>query len=558
MKKTITLLTTLLILTGITTAADINLKPGEQKQVTNNTTNYQSASSNLSLTFQQNQTGIYTTAPQDYSPTKGEITLKYQNRTETKTVKVESVSNWTVEKTTSKDNISVGNTGQLLTYNLTQTGNTDEEITVQTTGNISNYLVFDQKITARKGIEKTISIDYQVPSDTPFGNYNGSINFTASTLNQSFTVKTQFKDGIDPGIQNISTPDLMATEKPVFKITATDNLNVKSVNADIRKKNQSGNNYLDFKKDINFQPKNNSDQWTYKLTETDQRGKYRINFTVFDEAGNKVSGNSSYEISRLNATKVTNDNFRFDPIWSEGEISQSFLLNFQEVNSELTLVSQDIPENSGVKFKVLLPGDEQPTPIELNQPLKIEDEGEYKLFVESEDYQFNSTKEYSGRLNISVPEEHIDVPDVVFGGELKTDNDPKPRSLSLGQFRGRLTYLESANTTRISNLLSEIEGSDEGLAVYIGAVNRQNCQGSTEWSDESCADLSIGELEDVKQSMNETNAEIEQVRDNRSSHWLYLTVGGFLISAVNILYFTVKAYQRKNVIYPVWRTKRQK
>lgn len=557
MKKMLLALSAVMLAATVS-AADIELQPGSTKQVTNNTTEFQSANSDLSLTFSENNTGIYTTAPEDYSPTTGQINLKYNNSTSTKTVKILPVSNWTVQKTSSKSNVSVGNTGELLTYNITQNGNIDEDISVSATGNISDYIVFDSNVVARKGIEKQISIDYQIPSDTGFGRYNGTINFTGDSYSSNLSVETVFKDGITPEIQNISTPDLMATEKPEIKVVATDNLNIDSVTGNISKLNESSGNYLDFKDGVEFSKKENTDTWIYQLQDTDEKGKYRLDVQVVDEADNSVQANSTYSISRLNVTQVLNSNFRFDDVWPESDERRSLLENTQEVDSNITLVSTDVPDAAEVSFRILYPGEEQPTEIEEGETLQISKTGEYELVVDTGDHSFNQTKEYSGVLNISVPEQHIPVPQVDFGGDLRTDNDPKPRSLSIGQFRGRLTYLDSANASLISDLFSEIEGSENGLAVYVGSVNRENCQGSTEWSDEGCTGLSIGELEDQKNKTEQWRDEVNKTRDGRLGHWLILGSTTFFLVLGVFVNHAVKDYQRKNLFYPVWRTRQQK
>jgi len=556
--KKIWILAIAIALTATATAADIDLKPGETQQITTNTSNFQSANSDLSLTFSQNNTGIYTTAPQDYSPTTGQITLKYNNTSSTKTVEILPVSNWTVEKNSSQNNVSVGNTGELLTYNLTQNGNIDEDISVSATGNLSDYIVFDSNVVARKGIEKQISIDYQIPSDTGFGRYNATINFTGKSYGSNLTVETVFKDGIKPEIQNISTPNFMATENPEMKVVATDNLNIESVTGNISKLNESSGNYLDFKDGAEFSKKENTDTWSYQLQDTDEKGKYRLDVQVVDEADNSVQANSTYGISRLNVTQVLNSNFRFDDVWPESEERRSLLENTQEVDSEITLVSTDVPDSADVSFRILYPGEEQPTEIDQGETLEINKQGEYDLVVETGDHSFNETKEYSSVLNISVPKQHISVPQIDFGGDLRTDNDPKPRSLSVGQFRGRLTYLDSANASLISELFSEIDRSEDGLAVYVGAVNRENCQGSTEWSDAGCTGLSIGEMEDVKNQNQKTQTEIKKVRKGRGGHWLLLGVVSVLLIGGTFVNHAVKDYQRKNLFYPVWRTRKQK
>lgn len=558
MKKILAITATLIAITSIASA--IELTPGTTTELTNQTENYTSATSTLSLTFTENQSGIYANTPSTYPPTNGTITLNYENDTKTFAASVKSLSNWTVEKNSEKSEIPVGESGDFTEYNLTQNGNVDKELTVSAEGNLSKHLVYKKNVVARKGIEKTLPIDYQVPKDTAFGYYTANLTLKTESQTETLNLSTQIKDGIKPQLINVSLPSFMATNTPEAKITATDNLNVSKVNATIHKYNSTSKSFDPFVEDIQFSNKKNTDEWLYELTQTSKRDRYRLNFNITDSSGNSIGGTHFYNISRLNVTQIVNDNFRFDPVWPNGEKTQPLLVNDQEVDAEINLSSFDEPDDVELELGILKPGDAEPVEIEEGESIQINEKGKYSLSVEVVSDSHNDTRDYSGVLKLELPTEHVDREEIRFGGAVQTDVYPKPRNLSIGQFRGRLTYIDSANVSLIEDLISDIAGSEEGLAIYVGATNREQCQGSTEWrSEEGCTEFDIGELNDTKTEIENIEDENQKLKNGRITHWAALAfVSVFTLFVFPYFGLQLYYYTKNNFIWSVWRTKEQK
>lgn len=563
MKKTLTiLLITIMFLTG---AASTIAEPGKKTVIDQNNSinNSPVISSELpgSIDLETNDSGItaepsYSLYPRNYT---GKVILK-NGYNKTFKISVPKSFEWNVSENVLNGTISVGSSGQVNTTKINVRSNINPSFNGKVTGNISDYFSVDRFQFEEKGLYTAV-LGYGVNEEVPFGNYTGELVVKEENqgVNKTVNLSYRFKDEIKPEIKSIKTKDFMATERPKIKVSTKDNIGISKVKAKIQKKNESSGNYTNFKENIKFEQKKNTETWYYELKETSEEADYRVNITAADTSGNKVSSNASYRIKRLDVIKIEEDNFRFDSIWPNDKKSREIVRNEKNISASLILEESELPEDSGISFGVLKPGDEQPIPLEEGDPVGIEEEGSYELVVEtSSESRFNESRDYSGVVKVVKPEEHVNLSDIVFGGTLQSDQYPKPTSMAVGKFRGRLTYLESANESNISELLSEIDSVNDSLAVYVGTVPRKNCQGTMQWDDGGCTGFSIGEMERVEQNNTALVKENEEIREGRKNHWIAIFFAGVLISGINYLNFVIRSYSKKNLIYPVWRTRKQK
>lgn len=474
-------------------------------------------------------------------------------------VEIPRVFNWTTQPSKLNGTISVGSSGSINQTKIQLESNIDPNFNSEITGNISEYFSFNRFQFEGDG-EYTAILGYGVNENTAFGNYTGNFTINGNeNTSQTINLSYRFKDETPPEIQNLESPDLMATEQPVISAQVTDNLNVSKVNGTIFKKNSTSGEFEQYRTNISFSKKSNTENWTYQLQETSNESEYEIRINAYDESGNSDNQTSTYNISRLDVIEILNDNFRFDSIWPNDEKTQKILETSKEISASIELTFFDKPSESDLTLGILRPGDEQPIKIDEGEEVDITEAGQYSLVVEtSSESKFNSTRDYDGEIRINRPKEHINLSTIVFGGEIESDQYPKPRSLGVGQFRGRLTYLESANKSGISELFSEIDNENRSLAVYIGALPRENCQGSLNWTLRSCTGFDLGEMERVEAENQRVKQENQNIKDGELYHYVAVALVLLFGTGLNYAGFVAKNYQRKNLLYPVWRTRKQR
>ncbi|QLG61963.1 hypothetical protein [Halorarum salinum] len=413
---------------------------------------------------------------------------------------IREIRNWSVTPTNLTQNVSVGSNGLFGTLAVHQDGNADQTITTNVTGNLSPFLRVEPSFSVHPDTPHEARLTFQVPESTRFGNYSGRLLLTSGEDETRVNLSAVFLDQISPTIQTMELPEsVMATQPAPWLLEISDNLAVDQVTANVSKviTVTEGNDTVRTNTSVTsveFTHEANTDEWTAEFTDTADITQYYANLSITDTAGNTVHRMHAFTVAGLSAVDITQSNFQFTSIRHKEQATDQILTNSVDSPFSLQLDRFEYAGNASVQVGVLAPDESTPeyfdatgSSIEFTQP------GEYQLVVDSrEEESASGVYRFDGRLTVSVPDQHENVSDIVFGGQINSDEYPEPRELRIDEFEGFIGY---------DNVLEEFEarfgpvGSDGSrtYTYFLGRVPAENCRGFANW--DGCRTISLGELE---------------------------------------------------------------
>jgi hypothetical protein len=414
---------------AIPSATAIDVTPGTEFNITSNTSNLQNQESDLAIDFNQRNSILYGETPEGFPSQTGEITLTYQNQsntsqtlTETLDVNITEYSNWTVQSQEIPENLSMDTNGQFTILKITQSGNIQKRITVDASGNLSRFLSFANsfRIYPQNTVRQTIS--YSLPRGMESGTYNASINFTEEdgNLSRTLNLSTNVEDDIPPEIEAVSFPDIGSTQRANFTANISDNQNVSSVEAEILKEVETvddGETDLINESFDRFSFVYDGSKYGTPFFDTDDIGQYYYRLFANDTAGNTVEKRGEFQIKGLDAVNILNNNFEFETVYpkdAEGDVIENkqskARRNIFRIDKDTTVTVtlenfQHTAPNSTVTAGILTPDDDVPQNFDLeeeNPSMTFEENGEYTLVVES-----SEAESFNGELNITLVPQHV-------------------------------------------------------------------------------------------------------------------------------------------------------
>lgn len=527
----------LLLFTAITTligaASAVQLTPGQDNLVTNQSTNFSNAETNLALTFKDNSTGVYAKPPKDFPPETGTITLNYENRTEEIEAEVIPYSNWTVQTNQTTSTASVGSSGTLTELKFTQNGNVQSNLEINASGNLSQYLGLNNEFTVYPQNTITKTVAYSIPSDTDFGVYNASLFINGSEgLNQTVNFSTTFEDNIPPEITSVNTPDLMSTKETEFSFEAGDNLNISSNSFEVWREVEVDQGNQTFVENqtvdtYSFDKVENTDEYVLNFTDTDVIDNYYYNLSVTDKSNNTASREGSFKVQGLDAVNVLDSNFEFESVYPRNEdnvvgsadntADKQILELTEETDVELQLRNfSHGDDNSSIEIGVLKPGDEVKTEFDgEGSTITVSDEGVYSLVVDAD-----KVEDYSGVIGVSTVPQHVEISNEIrFEGLVNNPEYPPEQSWSLRGWNASLEYVDVDDDPEPDVMRRVLEGDAD------------RCKGFS--SAEECPELK--DVENIVENVKDENERLSQAK-NTAQFLMFVSWGGLLFFIATVFF----------------------
>lgn len=438
--------------------------------------------------------------PRTYS---GEIRLTSNESFEVD-VEIPAVSNWTLTTGSLNHTLSTGTSGDITNLTAELEGNTEARITAEITGNLSEYYSTDPVFTLYPNIERQITLGYQIPSDTDFGEYNGHLILKDDQgNNETVNLTAYFEDNEQPEIQNTVFDDVQATQDVEQFVTASDNLEISDVSVEVLREIEidQGNETIVVNRTVDeysFEHRENTDTWKHTFKDTEEIGQHYARIKVWDTANNTVNTTESFQVDGLDATQVLDSNFEFQLIPHNDEISREIIHNEIKSPFNLTLNQFTYGGNSTVKVGVVPPDADSAEFFEETGEVKeFSKKGTYEVVVRSyEEEPAQNLYTYDASLELSVPEQHYPVDNIVFTGNIDSYGYPSESVIYEGEgaFEGYIAYgFDSAVEGFEENHGDLDEGSAVDYAVKISRMPVDACRGSGEWGD--CGTLTMGEYQ---------------------------------------------------------------
>lgn len=500
--------------------------------------------------------------PRDASPQNNSfsVTVEWQNGSTVTTgpiqYSVPAVSNVTYNRANMSNDVSVGSDGVFGNLTLVQEGNSAEEIDVNMTGNLSAFLGAPGSVTMFRTRSYNLRVTFQVPRDTAFGHYAGQIDFVGEngTVDHTVNMSSVFRDDINPDIETVDIPDVMATTPLTVEAEVTDNLNVSTVEADIvREVSVTDGNTTTLQNQtlgtFSLGQRPQTDSWNVTVQDTDEIGTYYATLTANDTSGNTDNVTERFVIEGLNATNTVGDEIIFDTIRHDAESHADLLTNSFESPFNVTLTQFNYGNNASLQVGVLPPGSDAPRYFDdVNDTQQFSEAGRYRLVVNSLDADdINGSLEYNGQIRVDTPIQDPENPEVVFTGLVSAENRPDPTRLQIGEFNGYIGY---GNTVpRFEEEFGSLDRYTDAV-VYIGVMNSTRCLGVNSWS--GCSTLSFGELERAESEREAAVDRAEMMTFQRNlalvgglgfSGWVVLSV----VTAGSLILFTKPKKENVNM-----------
>lgn len=427
------------------------------------------------------------------------------------------VSTYDVVTSEVNKTISVGSSGNFGAIPVNGTGNTDIQVDVNATGNLTEHIDIRETASVFPQVQTQVPVNYAVDRNTPFGFYNATVNISGGGEQTDVRLSSQFRDEIEPEIGDVRVPDVQATQNAGFVVEASDNLQVANITAEVlreietQQNNETVINNQTFNSAARFtRSSENSNDFNYTFSDSDQEGQYHLNLTVEDGAGNQVSELDSFKVERLNGTQTTAQNFEFEATQPGNQVEKQVFRNLIDtpVNITLSRLSHESSEST-FEIGIRKPGEDVAEKFDgEGSTIQVRSEGSYSLVVES-----NEVEEFDGRLKLGVVPQAREPEDVVFGGEFLDPEFPLPSDFSIGRFEGEVGYGDDSQAEK-DRIVMELEGSAE------------QCRGFDSFQ-ECINGFSLGEIPDVKDSVNQAQRERNLALVGMILSFVFL--GGYLL-----------------------------
>lgn len=465
-------LLTLLLLTCLVSlaAAQTTITPEEQNVINDSATEDPISSS----PFQANRNGTNLTVSPDFSFQPGTYnqTIKYSGHTEYYQLKLEKVQNITVTPQQFQAKVEVGTNPSFSNITVQLEGNEGATLTTRITGRIQSYIETTPSIDVFPGISKQVTLSFNnLPKNTEIGNYTGKLFLEKNNFSKNVSLKFRFQDKIAPEIEQTSINDFQATRPEPFKITASDNLRVEKVRAEIIETetftvNETEKHRNNTVETLDFEPVNNTEEW--KATATgDKRGEYWITGYIEDAAGNRDNFTEKYTVKGLDQIETEKD-ISFKTYRVEEEIKQEIANLKIDTDLDVRLESFNQPlDGENETWTVGLEGPERKQTFNsVNSTLKVSKKGKLELFVFGD-----SPEKFDGRLEFQGVEQHVEIEDLTFNGQYLNCTVPQRQEYSI---YGKNITFEPVNSDRCGKAGWEINYFIPAETVPAGSNLRKN------------------------------------------------------------------------------------
>lgn len=367
--------------------------------------------------------------PGNYSG-KTEFTfINASDKTRNVNLTVEEVRNWSIEEINTTETLSVGNNGKYGALKFKNRGNTPVEISVNKTGNLTNYLEIDSEATIFPGLTKTLPVQYQISSDTDFGNYSGKLNFSSSEKYEAVEINSTFEDSINPELSEIEISSFEASKPDVFRLKATDNLEVEKVIGTVyyNGTERRGNQTVEVRKkleEIRFKTQSNTNTWTGRIENDRRIDEYEIKISAYDRSENNVTETRNFKIIPLAAWSPQR-NVRLPAYIFDSTATES--IGSLSTDTPVKIKLESFNQQIGAEWEI---GVETSSGQEffdsMNDTIEINSQGEKELFVRS-----SEPGTYNGELSYEPIDSHVPVTSTTFSGQFTNHTNPKDQSFVL-------------------------------------------------------------------------------------------------------------------------------
>jgi hypothetical protein len=414
---------------------------------------------------------------------------------------VPRLNNWTVNQSRVSRSYSMGSSGTVTSFKVSQDGNVPDEITTSIQGNVTDVLQIQPSFQVLPRIPKTLKLVYDIPETYETGNFTGSIVFNGSNLSRTVNISLELSDDQDPEIKLTEFPDVEATQQVDFKVRAVDNRKVQKVTGKVYKINSSGNNTTEEQVSEFFFKNTGEDVFKHVYDETGEEGNYSITVTAFDSSGNNDSIQGSFQVVPLDVVNVYNSNFNYGKI-IHGEGKNRTILELEEKEEVRLGFHKLIPRSFVNESQIGIVHEDWSEPHlfdRLGDTIKLRETGNYSLYVKPGEGE-NHT-EFNGEIDIITPEKHVSEPNIFFGGT-GVQGFATPTRFSAAGLEGRAYYSDFEN------------GVPTEKAVIVRG-DASDCRGVDRMTD-CIQNLNLDKVKDLSQ-------QVQQLSGRVHPGWKYLS-----------------------------------
>lgn len=423
---------------------------------------------------------------------------------------------------TENQSVSLGTSGNLFEFGIDNQGNTDLQFSMDITGNASKVIDITDSTSVGSDTERGVLVSYSAPRDLEKGDYPGEIMVDQNNNTEKFNVSVELVDDIDPEIRSIDNPEsVQATNSIDLEVFATDNLGVNNVTGEVVYTGNQNNNSTNSTQswDVTFTQSNNDPRiWETTFDDTTEIGSHRLDVEVSDASNNTVTDNSTFEVESLDVVNVTR-NIEFAKARKETMVTEQGFVIGEE--TPVTVTASGINAQGDWTILIREPSGNRRFLNNNGNSLTVRETGEYDV-----GFSTDETGLYNGELNYSLVDQHVDVPNTEFNGEIVN-----------------YTLPEAFNKTWIQGSTLSCEPTDTGVqnSSYYNCNIRYPADSGIE--DAQIA-VSPDYLEDYEnQVQEEANAKVENLESKYTSQriqkWFLVLV---VISLGSYLLYLTKIY----------------
>jgi len=330
------------------------------------------------------------------------------------------VNNWTVTPGDVSNNVSSSTQGVYEEFQLQQLANQQSE-TVETRlyGNLSRFLSIAPEVQFFRSNPSNVSLTYDVPSDQEKGFYNGTLEFVPeNNVSRNVSLRSEFVDDLAPDITSANVEDVASTKSTTFEVIVQENLNLSKIQATIYREVDK-NNTTSFEKFTEFDfEEDTSGLYTYTFEDTEETGQYRLDIYAEDTSGNNASRAERFEVTKLDALQVLDENIGFGFVIRGEEKSKQFIRLNQ--STPVTVKYEGVtPRNASVDIGIKKTGEPAAKYFTggVGDTQEIEKPGNYSVVIRG--HQDGPKEEIpNAQLSFQTVENHVEVPNVAVQATL--------------------------------------------------------------------------------------------------------------------------------------------
>lgn len=405
-------------------------------------------------------------------------------------------------------NSSTSENGTAYLY-LDNKGNVEANITVNKTGNLSQYLYLSDSLVLGSG-RVAYQVGYVAPNAT--GNYYSLLNFSSGSFTRLVNLSMSVSDTESPQILNYTfAPEMLISNSYPVRVRATDNVNISAVSI-------SSDNF--------YSAKNATADGWYLFDYTPKNyGTYTLYIKVKDTSGNSAIMSNMIKVVPMNGTSAFEmlNNMNFGTLkYNTSSVRRIFFRTENPANFTVNKTSFSISNEALVGQNAsaypdieLLYGDssismENLTSLEFRDFI-----GGLAIEVKPNSYTFG----YSGSLKIELPDAYNYSSDIRFSGAFGNYTVCNQQAFNIFQYP--LTF----------------------TAVDTGVYETSRCLGQMSYPIDFNTDnaLVVVQPSERQQIFSEQNAIIKVWQNNTAGAWeiIWTLVAAIGISAAGIFYLKI-------------------